>query len=107
MGFLSGSGVKEFACNAGDTGAILGIWYITSVMLACWYTAARGISGYNIFERQFGKMNKNLVIFISFIPEIPDLRVDSKEIFGWEAHRILYKDIYYAINCNNPKLEAV
>ena len=24
MGFLSGSGVKEFACNAGDTGSIPG-----------------------------------------------------------------------------------
>ena len=52
-------------------------------------------------------MNQNLVIFKSFIPEIPDLRVDSKEIFGWKAHRILYKDIYYAFNCNNTKLEAI
>ena len=30
-------------------------------------------------------MNQNLVIFKSFIPEIPDLRVDSKEIFGSSA----------------------
>lgn len=73
---------------------------------ACWYTAGRGVSGYNISERQFGKTYQSLAIFASFITAIPNLRFDSKEIFGWKMHRIMYKDVYHDFNYNNPKLEA-
>lgn len=52
-------------------------------------------------------MHQSLVIFTSFIPAIPNLRVDSKEAFGWKTLRIVYKNAYHAFNYNTSKLEAL